>query len=242
MLDLARIQAISLDLDDTLWPILPIIQRAEKALDDWLANHAPMTAAMFSSPQARADIRNHVANVIVKKKPHLAHDVGAMRLESIRLSFYRAGENPLLADAAYEVFMAERNRVELYKNAQYALELFASRYPLVATTNGNAQLERIGLSRYFKASVSARDVGVGKPDIRIFHEAASRVGVAPENVLHIGDDPYLDVVGAQNAGMQAVWVNRNGKPWDHGNTGRATLEVESLAELMAIFGSPPPDD
>jgi len=50
MLDLTIIKAISLDLDDTLWPIWPAIERAEKALEHWLNRQAPMTAALFANP------------------------------------------------------------------------------------------------------------------------------------------------------------------------------------------------
>ncbi|MDB5930798.1 MAG: HAD-superfamily hydrolase subfamily variant 3, partial [Polaromonas sp.] len=41
MLDLTLVKAVTLDLDDTLWPIWPTIERAEKALNGWLAAHAP---------------------------------------------------------------------------------------------------------------------------------------------------------------------------------------------------------
>ena len=58
MLDLAKIKAITLDLDDTLWPIWPTIERAEKALHDWLAEHAPMAAALFANPAALREIRD----------------------------------------------------------------------------------------------------------------------------------------------------------------------------------------
>ena len=55
MLDVAKIKAISIDLDDTLWPIWPTIEKAEKALHDWLGMHAPMAAALFSSSRTDAN-------------------------------------------------------------------------------------------------------------------------------------------------------------------------------------------
>src|SRR6218665_2172681 len=51
-LDMARIRAISIDLDDPLWPIRPTIARAEAALLDWLGQHAPATAAALADGQA----------------------------------------------------------------------------------------------------------------------------------------------------------------------------------------------
>jgi FMN hydrolase / 5-amino-6-(5-phospho-D-ribitylamino)uracil phosphatase len=233
MLDISRIKAISLDLDDTLWPIWPVIERAEKVLLDWLSLHAPMTAAMFASPAALREIREYMADVMLKKQPEMRHDLSAIRKESIRLALYRADENPLLADAAYEVFFAERNRVVLYDDALPALKTLSERYPLVALSNGNAQLSLIGLDGYFKASISAKEFGASKPDARIFFAAAGAVEVQPHEVLHIGDDAALDVRGALNAGMQAVWLNREEKLWPYDDS-HPTIEVTSLAEVCAM--------
>jgi FMN hydrolase / 5-amino-6-(5-phospho-D-ribitylamino)uracil phosphatase len=234
MLDISRIRAISFDLDDTLWPIWPVIERAEKALLAWLSEHAPMTAALFASPSALREIREYMHAVILKTKPEIAHDLSAIRKESIRLALYRAGDNPLLADQAFAVFFAERNRVEFYDDALPAVRALAKRYPLISISNGNAQLDQVGLQPYFKAALSATGFGIAKPDVRIFHEAARLAGVQPQEVLHVGDDAALDVLGALDAGMQTVWLNRQDKLWPH-EYAQPTLEVASLAELTALF-------
>ncbi len=234
MLDIKKIRAISLDLDDTLWPIWPVIERAEKALLTWLHANARMTAALFASPTALREIREYMHDVVLKKKPEMAHDLGAIRKESIRLALYRAGDDPLLADAAYDVFFAARNQVEYYEDALPALKLLSKRYPLVSLSNGNAQLDRVGIAHYFQAAISAKGEGVAKPDARIFHAAAKAVGLAADEVLHVGDDAALDVIGALDAGMQAVWLNRQGKLWPHEHT-EPTLEIASLEELTALL-------
>jgi FMN hydrolase / 5-amino-6-(5-phospho-D-ribitylamino)uracil phosphatase len=229
VLDLARIKAISLDLDDTLWPIWPTIERAEKVLHDWLAAHAPMAAALFSNPSALREIRDEVAT----RHPELRHDLSSVRRESIRVALYRAGENPLLAEPAFDIFFAERQRVTLFADARPALEFLSARVPLVSVSNGNADLERVGLSAYFRASISAREFGVGKPDSRIFHAAAGSVELTPHDLLHVGDDATLDVLGALNAGMQAVWLNRADHLWPH--EARAGVTVSDLHELCRLF-------
>jgi hypothetical protein len=136
MLDLARIRAISIDLDDTLWPIWPVIQRAENALTHWLSDHAPMTSALFSNPHARHDIREHV----IKTHPHLVHDLKAIRLEAIRLALYRAGENPLLYPVNFAMQMIEF----LAKTVSHGMRLFGNMYAgelvfmLIALMGGTA--------------------------------------------------------------------------------------------------------
>ena len=229
MLDITRIKAISLDLDDTLWPIWPTIEKAEKVLHDWLVDNAPMAAALFSSPSALREIRDYIA----ANRPDLKNDLSAVRRESIRLALYRAGENPLMAEAAFEVFFAERQRVTLFEDAEPSLEFLSARFPLVAVSNGNADIQRVGLGRFFRASISAREFGVGKPDPRIFHAAAGAVEVPPESVLHVGDDATLDALGALNAGMQAAWVNRADNLWPHEQEPHITLTT--LTELCALF-------
>lgn len=229
MLEVTRIKAISLDLDDTLWPIWPTIERAEKVLQDWLGEHAPMAAALFSSPSALREIRDHMAS----SRPDLKHDLSAVRRESIRLALYRAGENPLLADKAFEVFFAERQRVDLFEDARPALEFLSRRFPLVSVSNGNADLQRVGIAGYFRAAISAREFGVGKPDPRIFHAAAGAVDLTPEDVLHVGDDATLDALGALNAGMQAAWVNRSDHLWPHELEPHVTLT--NLTELCDLL-------
>ena len=225
MLNLKIVKAITLDLDDTLWPVWPAIERAEKALGNWLSQHAPGSAELFASRSARDDIRSHV----VRTRPELSHNMSELRREAIRTALYRANENLLLADAAFEVFYAERNRVDLFDDAIFALKFLSVRFPIVALSNGNADIERIGIKAYFRANVSAQAFGVAKPDVRIFHAAAGAVDVAAADVLHIGDDAGLDVLGALNAGMQTVWLNRDDDPWTHAENPHMT--VTSLTQL-----------
>ncbi len=234
MLNLKKIKAITLDLDDTLWPVWPAIERAEKALEVWLSQRAPMAAALFANPLVRDEIRGYV----VRTRPELKHNLSAVRREAIRTALYRANENPLLAEEAFAVFYAERNRVNLFDDAILALEFLSARFPVVALSNGNADIERIGIQSYFRANISAQAFGVAKPDARIFHAAAGAVDVLAADVLHIGDDAGLDVLGALNAGMQTVWLNRNEGAWTHAE--RPHITVTSLTELCDYIDADEP--
>lgn len=230
MLDISAVRAISLDLDDTLWPIWPTIARAELALQSWLALRAPVAAALVADSQARAALRQQVMDA----RPDLHHDLSHQRQELIRLALDQCGEDTAHAPAAFEVFFAERNRVQFYDDALPALAQLAARFPVLALSNGNADLARVGVGHLFAGSVSARDAGVAKPDGRIFAAAAHRLGVTPAQVLHVGDDAALDVLGALGAGMQAVWVNRDGHTWPHEAQPHATVtHLGELCQLLA---------
>ena len=229
MLDISAVRAICLDLDDTLWPVWPTIARAELALQGWLTTRAPGAAALVADSRARAALRQQVRDA----HPDLHHDLSHQRQALICLALHQCGEDTAHAPEAFEVFFAERNRVDFYDDALPALAQLAAGYPLLAVSNGNADLARVGVDHLFAGSVSARDAGVAKPDGRIFAAAASRLGLAPQQVLHVGDDPALDVLGALGAGMQAVWVNRDGKSWAHEAQPHAT--VTHLGELCAML-------
>lgn len=193
-----------------------------------------MTAALFANPTARHDIREQV----LRTRPELKNNLSAIRREAIRLALYRSKENPLLAEEAFEVFFAARHEVTLFDDAVLALEFFSARYPVVALSNGNADIHRIGLGPYFRAAISAQEFGVGKPDPRIFVAAAGAVDVLPQHVLHVGDDAALDVLGALNAGMQAAWVNRADHLWPHETLPHES--VSSLTELCDLFRAADP--
>jgi putative hydrolase of the HAD superfamily len=229
MIDISRIKAITLDLDDTLWPIWPTIQRAEQSLAAWLTLHAPGAAAVFTDKEARQAVRDHV----VQTRPELGHDLSAIRRESIRTALHRAQEDTALAEAAFDVFFAERMRVELFEDVLPALTILSARFPLIAVSNGNAHVARVGLGQFFAHSISASEFGVAKPDARIFHAAAGKAGVASAEVLHVGDDAALDVLGALGAGMQTVWVNRSQHAWRHDEQPHHT--VENLTQLVALL-------
>ena len=225
MIHLARIKAITLDLDDTLWPVWPTIERAEQALQQWLSEHAPATAQLCNNAHERMAIRQQVN----QHYPEHAHDLSFLRREAIRESLRRAGNSTELAEPAFEVFFSYRHQVTLYDGVAEALQRLSSRYALIALSNGNADVFKTDAAAHFKAALSAREVGVAKPDVRIFHAAALQAAVAPEEVLHVGDDMTADVFGALQAGMQAVWVNREGQAWGH--DGPQPLTVRHLSEL-----------
>ncbi|HUG26488.1 HAD family hydrolase [Piscinibacter sp.] len=200
---LAPIRALTLDLDDTLWPIAPAILRAEAALHGWLVDNAPATAAAFDIVALRK-LRDEVG----RAEPQWAHDLTRVRLESLRVALRRAGDDEALADAAFEVFFAARHEVELYPEVLAALQRLSAAYPLFALSNGNADIARVGLGPWFRGALSAREFGIGKPDPRIFIEACRRLGCEAGEVLHVGDDLELDVLGAQSAGLQTLWLRR----------------------------------
>ena len=201
-------KALSLDLDDTLWPIWPAIEKAEAALHAFLCERCPRTAVKFPVKLMR-QLRERIA----AEHPQFAFDFTHQRKLSLLHALRESGDDEAHAEDAFTAFYAARNRIEFYPDALAALDRLARRWPIAALTNGNADLQQIGIADRFCVFVAARDAGHAKPDAPIFHATCERLGLAPHEVLHVGDDPLLDVAGAHWAGLRSCWINRRGEAW-----------------------------
>jgi HAD superfamily hydrolase (TIGR01509 family) len=217
---------LSFDLDDTLWPVGPVIAAAESTLLSWLRTRYPQTLRGHSVESLRAQ-RAQVA----ERFPEHGHDLTFLRHRALKDLFGAAGHSESLADEALEVFFAARNRVEFYDDVRPALRRLRARYRLFAISNGNADLERCGIADLFAGHITARAAGAAKPDARIYAALLKLTGVEASQVLHIGDDPLADVVGATQAGMQAVWLNRDARQWP-ADFAPPPRTVSTLAEII----------
>jgi 2-haloalkanoic acid dehalogenase type II len=225
-------KALTLDLDDTLWPVAPTIRRAEARANDWFRTHAPEVLQQFDVARRLA-----LREALLAEHPQRAHDLGWMRQRQLERMLDESGHDPLRAVEVYDIFMAARQEVVLYPDALAALAKLAARFPIAAVSNGNADIKHIGLDAFFSFSLSASDYGAAKPDQGIYLEACRRLGFAPDEVLHVGDDPLTDVIGAQRAGLLTAWVNRGDIEWAHAPE-RPTLIAGDLAALADLLVQP----
>ncbi|MEO6920245.1 MAG: HAD family hydrolase [Collimonas sp.] len=200
------IKAVLFDLDDTLWPIVPVIARAEQVVFEWLQANAGAVSRQFTIDSLRQRRLELVAT-----NPVFKFDLWQLRHAALTEALKQVGEDPAKADAAMAVFSEARHAVTPFDDVRPALTSLQQRLPLGTVSNGFADLGKIGLANHFQASIAAHSFGSAKPDPAIFHAACAALKVAPHEALYVGDDPLLDVVGAQQAGLQAVWLNRFGR-------------------------------
>jgi putative hydrolase of the HAD superfamily len=230
-MSLAHVDALTIDLDDTLWPVKPPLIHAERVLAQWLHEHAPATALGLGAAGMLA-LRAQVAT----ERPDWAHDLTAIRMETIRRALRLHGDDPALAETAFEVFFEARHQVTLYEDVRPALARLAGRHRLIAVSNGNADIARVGLGEFFAASVSARLHGAAKPAASIFHAACVAARSAPHRVLHLGDDPALDIDGALAAGLQAGWICRPDSAWAEAPARERAHRFNDLLETALALG------
>jgi HAD superfamily hydrolase (TIGR01549 family) len=219
------IKALSIDLDNTLWDVLPTLVAAEAVLEQWLSEHCPTVL-----PHYKPEVTGPIRDELVRVQPDRAHDLSFLRRRVMHEVFARAGAESTLVEPAFEVFFVARNQVTLYDDVVPALTRLADRFALVALTDGNADLRMVGLDTYFDHYVNATAVGAAKPAAAMFAAVKDYTGYAAEEILHIGDDPDKDVMGANSFGMRSAWVNRNRDPWPEQVAG-PDVQVDSLGAL-----------
>jgi len=221
------VRAIAFDLDNTLWDVEPVLERAEQRLAAWLQQHCPRIAL------SRAEMRA-AREQLARREPHNAHDVSYLRVAALAAHAREHGYDERLAAQAFEVFLTARNEVDIFPDVTPALARLRRRYALASLSNGNADLSRIGLGDTFAVALNARQIGAAKPERRCFERLAQELLLPAAAIAYVGDDPQLDVAAAQAAGLRTVWMNRRAQPWPH-DLPPADLVVSDCAQLAAAL-------
>lgn len=224
-----NLRVICFDLDDTLWNLAPVIERAEQLLYQWLGDRYPRVTAAYSP----ADL-SRLRMLAVSRWPEYQHDLSELRLRTLRQIADATGYDEEMVTGAYAVFFDARNDVQLYDDVVPVLQQLSATHKLIALSNGNADLQHIGIAEFFDSVYSARDLGVAKPDARFFLSAAERCNLRPQQMLHVGDHPENDIAAARYTGMKTVWLNRAGAEWPLPDT-RPHFEIKNLNQLQQLL-------
>jgi putative hydrolase of the HAD superfamily len=223
------LRAICFDLDNTLWDVEPVIMRAEVEMHAWLASHYPDLAGRYSVAEMRA-----ARQALMQAEPENAHDLTYIRKEVLARQAESVGYERTIAEPAFEVFYAARHALSLYEDVAPAIEQLGRHYWLATLSNGNADLTRVGIQHWFRYSAISGDIGVAKPHVRAFTHVANALGLDPSELLYVGDDPHIDVVGARGAGMRTAWIRRKALAWPT-DVPQADYEVNDCLELAALL-------
>jgi 2-haloalkanoic acid dehalogenase type II len=225
-----NIRTITIDLDDTLWEIHPVINRAEERLYEWLGENYPRITQLYTPLELR-DVRSQVITEFADR----SHDLTFLRHTMLGRVGVAAGYSTDFIDAAFDVFDEVRNDVDIFPEVIPALEELGERFHLIAVTNGNANLEVIGIRHLFDHVVTAAMAGAAKPAAQVFELAVKVGGADKQQTLHVGDHPVYDVDGARNAGLRTAWVNRDASAWPE-EFEAPEIEVAHVGELSGVLG------
>ena len=204
-------KAIFIDIDDTLLDYIPCCREAfDAALRTITNNQSPIT-----NEDDLFDIFFAISGRLFSEAKHGLHTVAEV-MELYPKEFIATIGYPVEAvDPFKHAFRAAWGTTHtLVPGAKEMLEtLQAKGYRLFAASNSfghlqRSRLEHAGILHYFEDTFISMDIGYDKPDIRFYQEALRRCGLQPFEVLMIGDSMTTDVLGAQSAGIDALFFDR----------------------------------
>jgi putative hydrolase of the HAD superfamily len=234
------LKAVLFDLDDTLHDDTLTYRRAAQAVaNDVAAERGIAADPLMCAYVAEADRFWQGLTPSAFDKP----------LVSLRVTMWRAAleavgidDEVLAVRCGADYNRYRRAFLELWPGALDLLgRLRARGLKLAMITNGMAETHRdkiaiLNLEEAFDEIFIADEVGMVKPDVRLFALAAERLGVAPAECAMVGDRLERDVRGARDAGMFAVWMNVRDETIPPGGpqpdaTVRSILDVEGALPL-----------
>ncbi|MDA3628314.1 HAD family hydrolase [Saccharopolyspora oryzae] len=218
--ELGQLKAVCLDVDDTL---MDGPRASRRALRELLGTDRawPVWERVTDDYYGR-----YVNN-------ELRFDV--MCVERTKAFFAAFGEQIDYTEAARreDLRMAAMQRGwGLFDDARPCLDwLRDSGLRLAVITNAPSAYQRkkiaaVGLADVFDVLVISGEVGVAKPDPRIFRTACDALGLSPGEVAHVGDRLDTDARGAASAGLHGIWLNRDGAP--------AAADVPTITSLHEL--------
>ncbi len=256
------VSAILIDLDDTLIPDQAAADNAIRAAAELAqARHGIDPEALRASLRRRCQELWRTNPVIARHEDFyvsswegLTSEFGTEPEESRRLSDwvpdYRRQSwanaladfgisDPALVQALVDRLQLERTeRYVPYPDVEPALQELKNEYPFVLVSNGTLKtqqrkLEYSGLAAYFSAVVICEPLGFQKPDTRFFKKALQAANRSASECVMVGNSLRNDVGGAQEAGIRAIWLNRN-QPVENPDPCPDAV-IFSLSELSAAI-------
>ncbi|MGM7319007.1 HAD-IA family hydrolase [Idiomarina sp. ST10R2A5] len=224
-------KVISFDLDDTLYDNVPVMQRAEKAVHNYITEQFPQTAEWDMHHWRR--FRDEVS----RTDQALASDMTKLRLKTLELGLkkFGIGDVSKAANTIMDVFLSERSNFQVPYNSFELLEALSQHYKLIALSNGNVDAGKIGLAKYFDQVIQPGDGIRGKPLPDMFAAAQRELpNLQPHEFLHVGDHPYSDVLGAQRHGWQSAWLTSGLGTSEHLSV-LPTVTLHNLSQLQQLL-------
>ena len=206
-----HIKLITFDLDDTLWDNRPTIIKAEIDTRKWIEDKVgEIEWGDFN------DFLN-LRDDLIKEDQTIEWDISKLRKEIFRKKLrHITPENfrDEIVDKAFEIFIAKRHEIKLFEGVKESLKNLSRKYTLGVLTNGNADVYKFDIGKYFKFSISSLEAKDSKPNRAHFDMAITKVkDISFENILHIGDHQINDILCAYNLGIDTIWFNNNNEHW-----------------------------
>jgi HAD superfamily hydrolase (TIGR01509 family) len=225
------ITVISFDGDDTLWDFEKLMRHALRFTLEELQSQIKSQAASALSIDKMIEIRDAVGR---ECKGQL------LNLKEVRLmAFRRTLDFVGASDASFATRLNDtyvRHRfedVKLYDDVMPTFAALSPHFVIGLISNANSYPKHCGLEDVFRFALFAHECGFEKPDPGMFNIAFEKTGCSKDEFIHVGNSLEDDVVGARNAGIKSVWLNRHGA--ENTSEIEPDAEISSLTELIDLL-------
>lgn len=223
-LDATRVETVTVDSYGTL--VDP------SAVEETLSEHVDETEAISNLWRSRSLLYTMVSNNIDAYQPF--YD---MNRDALEYALGTYDEN--LASETVEEILSTYHELAVFDDVRDGLERITNAgYDVYVVSNGNPEMldsmvKQAEIGDLLTDTISADEIRTFKPDIEIYRHAAARTGTPIDQIAHVAG-PSFDVQGAMHAGMQGVWLDRTGSPWD-GFAPDPDCTISSFHELVGEF-------
>ena len=225
-----EIKVLSFDLDDTLYQNEQVIRLAEQAQREAIKEWVPQAQALD------AQFWSELKWQVLQQYPEVCHDVSQWRYLVLKAGFAQVGvTEEAIVERIFQSFYQARSDFSVPHQTFEVLEKLRQSYRLVAVTNGNADIEKLGLAPYFTGYYRAGEQGCRmKPHPDMLLKVAADMGLShPEEILHIGDNLGSDIQAAHNAGTACFWFNPDEQAMASG-VKLPNAEYSDLSDLLLL--------
>ena len=204
-----KITGILLDLDDTL-----VDSRSswKQGFKDTFKYHSANNSKDFDLES----IYIEYTKIVAKKHEESNASEWSDKLAQVGLSeiIKKYLEIEINVEDAWIIFEKSwKKNIELFSETDQILQSLSRNFKLGLVTNGLSQhqrykIEKFDLAQYFQCILISEEIGSQKPDVAIFNEATKKLSLPNNQIIHVGDNPSHDVIGANQAGMYSCWLKR----------------------------------
>jgi HAD superfamily hydrolase (TIGR01549 family) len=133
-----------------------------------------------------------------------------------------------------------KDTIQLFPESLEALMKLSKHYKLGMVTNGLSEHQRFKinkfqLEKYFEFILISEELGVQKPDKTIFQIAIQKMNIPAEKLIHVGDNPNHDVIGANNAKIFSCWLKRKNNWYQEVKEIQPNYIISNLLELKSLI-------
>ena len=235
-----RYKAIFLDWDDTIgdWSTAEHkalqdiyatyrLDRLYPTFEDYVNAYRPYNLELWGM-YGRGEVTKERLHLQRFLRPLLVNDANDANDETVNLAHEIGAEFLRLTNKYFSVL----------PGATEVVKALAKKYPLTIISDGFKEVqyykfEHSGLAPYFTHTIISEEVGINKPQPGIFEIALERNGIAADEAVMIGDSYSSDIAGAQAAGIDQIWVRKEGAK-ELTNEG-ATYIVSNVSEILKIL-------